>query len=123
MLSVQMEQRVNNKFIVKLRKIFTEVYAMLKEVYGNEDGRETTEDDSRPGRPSTSKTDENIKTKMTSPAINNGNNGQKETSKTASNATLAQGPSRSEPEVTSSSPLTAWWRVFKLVNLLMQQKC
>ncbi|KAJ8960939.1 hypothetical protein NQ318_020239 [Aromia moschata] len=39
MLSVQMEQLVNLKF---------------------KEGRETTEDDPRPGRPSTSKTDENI---------------------------------------------------------------
>ncbi|KAJ8944951.1 hypothetical protein NQ318_013099 [Aromia moschata] len=36
MLSVQMEQRVNLKFLVKLGKTFTEAYAMLKEVYGNE---------------------------------------------------------------------------------------
>ncbi|KAJ8940841.1 hypothetical protein NQ318_005287 [Aromia moschata] len=75
MLRVQMEQRVNLKFLVKLGKTFTEAYAMLKEVYGNEclsrtqvfewfkrfkEGRETTEDDPRPGRPSSSKTDENI---------------------------------------------------------------
>ncbi|KAJ8952423.1 hypothetical protein NQ318_014515 [Aromia moschata] len=74
MLSVQMEQRVNLKFLVKLGKTFTEAYAMLK-VYGNEclsrtqvferfkrfkEGRDTTEDDSRPGGPSSSKTDENI---------------------------------------------------------------
>ncbi|KAJ8940176.1 hypothetical protein NQ318_019385 [Aromia moschata] len=54
---------------------FTEAYAMLKEVYGNEylsrtqvfewfklfkEGRKTTEDDSRPERPLTSKTDKNI---------------------------------------------------------------
>ncbi|KAJ8954151.1 hypothetical protein NQ318_005745 [Aromia moschata] len=36
MLSVQMEQRVNLKFLVKLGKNYTEAYAMLKEVYGNE---------------------------------------------------------------------------------------
>ncbi|KAJ8954378.1 hypothetical protein NQ318_011051, partial [Aromia moschata] len=36
MLSCQMEQRVYLKFLVKLRKTFTEAYAMLKEVYGNE---------------------------------------------------------------------------------------
>ncbi|KAJ8959646.1 hypothetical protein NQ318_021833 [Aromia moschata] len=75
MLSVQMEQRVHLKFLVKLGKTFTETYSMLKEVYGNEClsrtqvfewfkrfkvGRETTEDDPYPGRPSTSKTDENI---------------------------------------------------------------
>ncbi|KAJ8935777.1 hypothetical protein NQ318_017670 [Aromia moschata] len=77
MLSVQMEQRVNLTFLVKLGKTFTEAYAMLKEVYGNEclsrtqvferfkrfkEGRETTEDDPHPGRLSTSKTDENIET-------------------------------------------------------------
>ncbi|KAJ8952146.1 hypothetical protein NQ318_018482 [Aromia moschata] len=70
-----MEQRVNFKLLVKLWKTFTEAYAMLKEVYGNEclsrtevfeqfkrfkEGRETTEDDQRPGRPSASKTNENI---------------------------------------------------------------
>ncbi|KAJ8943946.1 hypothetical protein NQ318_016104 [Aromia moschata] len=53
----------------------TQAYAMLKDVYGNEclsriqlfewfkrfkEGRETTEDNPRPGRPSTLKTDENI---------------------------------------------------------------
>ncbi|KAJ8934260.1 hypothetical protein NQ318_013382 [Aromia moschata] len=36
MLSVEMEQRANLKFLVKLGKTFTEAYAMLKEVYGNE---------------------------------------------------------------------------------------
>ncbi|KAJ8958247.1 hypothetical protein NQ318_017390 [Aromia moschata] len=36
MLSVQMEQRDNLKFLVKLGETFTEAYAMLKEVYGNE---------------------------------------------------------------------------------------
>ncbi|KAJ8954951.1 hypothetical protein NQ318_000381 [Aromia moschata] len=56
-------------------KTFTEAYAMLKDVYGNEcvsrtqvfewfklfkEGRETTKDDPSPGRPSASKTDENI---------------------------------------------------------------
>ena len=67
---------MNLKLLVKLGKSFTEAYAMLKEVYGNEclsrtqvfewferfkEGRETTEDDPRPGRPTTSKTDQNIK--------------------------------------------------------------
>ncbi|KAJ8941799.1 hypothetical protein NQ318_015924 [Aromia moschata] len=74
-LDKSMKQRVNLKFLVKLGKTFTEAYAMLKEVYGNEylsrtqifvwfkrfkEGRETTEDDPCSGRPSTSKTDENI---------------------------------------------------------------
>ncbi|KAJ8938889.1 hypothetical protein NQ318_016093 [Aromia moschata] len=36
MLSVQMKQRVNLKFLVKLGKTFTDAYAMLKEMYGNE---------------------------------------------------------------------------------------
>ncbi|KAJ8948150.1 hypothetical protein NQ318_009238 [Aromia moschata] len=79
MLSVQLEQRVNLKFPVKLGKTFTKAYAMLKEMYGNEslsctqvfewfkrfkEGRETTEDDPRPGRPST----ENIE-KIATPRI------------------------------------------------------
>ncbi|KAJ8939666.1 hypothetical protein NQ318_006188 [Aromia moschata] len=74
-LDKPMEQRVNLKFLVKLGRTFTEAYAMLQEVYGKEflsrtqvfewfkrfkEGRETTEADPRPGRPSTSKTDENI---------------------------------------------------------------
>ncbi|KAJ8947388.1 hypothetical protein NQ318_017751 [Aromia moschata] len=76
MLSVQTEQRINLMFLVKLRKSFTEGYAILNEVYGNEclshtqvfewfkwfkEGRETTEDDPHPRRRSTSKTDENEK--------------------------------------------------------------
>ncbi|KAJ8954944.1 hypothetical protein NQ318_000374 [Aromia moschata] len=36
MLSVQMEQRVQLKFLIKLRKTFAEPYAVLKDVYGNE---------------------------------------------------------------------------------------
>ncbi|KAJ8938134.1 hypothetical protein NQ318_004704 [Aromia moschata] len=70
-VSVRMEQRVNLKFFDKLGKTFTVAYTMLKEVYGNEylsrtqfkrfkEERETTKDDPRPGRPSMSKTDENI---------------------------------------------------------------
>jgi len=70
--SVQMEQRVN---WVKLGKTATEAHAILKEMYRSKclshtqifewlkrfkDGHETTEDDPRPGRPSTSKTDNNI---------------------------------------------------------------
>ncbi|KAJ8942522.1 hypothetical protein NQ318_007251 [Aromia moschata] len=35
MLSVQMEQRVNLKLLVKLGKTFTETYTILKEVYEN----------------------------------------------------------------------------------------
>ncbi|KAJ8955821.1 hypothetical protein NQ318_005364 [Aromia moschata] len=66
-LDKPVEQRVNLKFLVEPWKTFTEAYAMLKEVYGNEyfkwfkrfkEGCETTEEE-RPERPST-KTDENI---------------------------------------------------------------
>ncbi|KAJ8958283.1 hypothetical protein NQ318_017429 [Aromia moschata] len=61
MLNVHMEQRVNLKFIVKLygneclsrRQVF-EWFKQFKE------GRETTEDGPRPGRPTMSKTDNNI---------------------------------------------------------------
>lgn len=71
----KIEQRVNLKFLVKLNKTPTECCAMLKEVYGEEslsrarvfewykrfrEGREDVNDDERPGRPSTSRTDENI---------------------------------------------------------------
>ncbi|KAJ8956911.1 hypothetical protein NQ318_014329 [Aromia moschata] len=35
MLSVQMEQQVNLKFLVKLGRTFIEAYAVLKELYGN----------------------------------------------------------------------------------------
>ncbi|KAJ8960882.1 hypothetical protein NQ318_020181 [Aromia moschata] len=74
-LDKPMEQRDNLKFLGKLEKTFTEAYAMLKGMYGNEclsriqvfewfkrfkEGRETTEDDPRPGQLSKSKTDENI---------------------------------------------------------------
>ena len=73
-LSVNVEQRVNVKFCVKLRKSATETYDLLK-VYGNEsvsrtqvfkwfkrfkEGREEIGEDLLPGRPSTSKTGANI---------------------------------------------------------------
>ncbi|KAJ8948170.1 hypothetical protein NQ318_009262 [Aromia moschata] len=48
MLSVQMEQRVNLKFLGKLGKTFTEAYAMLNEVYGNECLSHTQRDVKRP---------------------------------------------------------------------------
>ena len=60
------------KFCVKLGKSATEIYDMLKNVYGDEclsrtqvfewfkRGREEIGDDQRPGRPSTSKTEANI---------------------------------------------------------------
>lgn len=75
MVGVLIEQRVNVKFLVKLGKSATETYSMLQQVYGDEclsrtrvfewhkrfkEGREDVEDDPRPGRPSTSKTDDNI---------------------------------------------------------------
>lgn len=77
MVSVTIEQRIVVKFHVKLGKTATETYNLLKQVYGHEclsrarvfewfkrfqDGRKDVEDDSRPGRPSTSKTDVNIET-------------------------------------------------------------
>ena len=73
MINVTIEQRI----VVKLGKTATETYNLLKEVYDHEclsrprvfewfkrfqDGREHVEDDSRPDRPSTSKTDDNIET-------------------------------------------------------------
>ncbi|GFX69366.1 mariner Mos1 transposase [Trichonephila clavipes] len=75
MVSVIIEQRIVIKFLFKLRKTATQTYNLLKEVYGSEclsrarvfewfkrfkDGRQDVEDDSRPGRLSTSKTDENV---------------------------------------------------------------
>ncbi|GFV86352.1 protein GVQW3 [Trichonephila clavipes] len=75
LFSVTIEQRIVVKFHFKLGKTATETYNLLKEVYGSEclsrarvsewfkrfkDGRQDVEDDSRPGRPSTSKTDENV---------------------------------------------------------------
>ncbi|XP_025405001.1 protein GVQW3-like [Sipha flava] len=75
MLDLKIEQRVNIKFLVKLKKTATESFRMLNEVYGEEclsrarvfewykrfcSGREDVEDDDRPGRPTTSSTKENI---------------------------------------------------------------
>jgi len=75
MLNVNVKQRVNVKFCVKLGKSATERYDLLMKVYGDEflsrtrvfewfkrfkEGREEIGDDQRPGRPSTSKTDANI---------------------------------------------------------------
>jgi hypothetical protein len=68
---MKIEQRINLKCLVKLKKYFQ----LLKEVYGDNvmlgmrvfvwhkrfmQGKEDIEDDERPGRPSTSKTEENI---------------------------------------------------------------
>jgi hypothetical protein len=70
-----MEQCVNVKFCVKLEKSATEMYNLLKKVYGDEclsctqvfewfkrfkEGREEMGDDQCPGHPSTSKTDANV---------------------------------------------------------------
>ena len=75
MLSVNVEQRVNVKFCVKLGKSAIEMYDLLKKFYGDEclsrtqvfewfkrfkDGREEIGDDHCPGCPSTSKTEANI---------------------------------------------------------------
>jgi len=76
MLSVNVEQRVNVKFCVKLGKSAAETYDLLKKVYGDEclsrtqvfewfkrfkEEREEIRDDQLPDHPSTSKTDANIK--------------------------------------------------------------
>ena len=70
------EQRANLKFLVKLSKTPSESFAMLQQVYGEEtmsrtrtsewhkrfkEGWEEVEDDPRSGRPSTSRTADNIK--------------------------------------------------------------
>ena len=70
-----MEQRINLKFLVKLRKTPIECFKLLKEVYGEdvmsimqifewhkrfEKGREEVEDDPKTGRPSTMRKDKNI---------------------------------------------------------------
>ena len=73
--SSRMEQRINLKFLVKLRKTLTECFKLLPEVYGEdvmsgtqifewhkrfEKGREEVEDDPKMGQPSTTRIDENI---------------------------------------------------------------
>ncbi|XP_039610931.1 protein GVQW3-like [Polypterus senegalus] len=75
MLSLKVEQRVNLKFLVKLNKTPTECFQMLTGAYGEycmsrarvfewhkrfSEGRENVEDNERPGRPSTSRTEENV---------------------------------------------------------------
>lgn len=65
---------------------------------------------------------------MTSPAINGQKeNGKSESTSAAAAAGAEETTSRQQdpvPEtVRSNSPLTAWWRIFKLANLLMQQGC
>ena len=69
-LSVNVEQRINVKFCVKLGKSVTEPYDLLKTVYDDEclsrtqdferlkrfeEGKEEIGDNQRPGRPNTSK--------------------------------------------------------------------
>jgi [histone H3]-lysine36 N-dimethyltransferase SETMAR len=73
--SMDFEQRVNIKFCFKLKKNAKEAHEMLKSVYGDnvvtlktvykwyerfKSGNESVEDEQRSGRPSTSKTDENV---------------------------------------------------------------
>ena len=72
---MSVEQRINLKFLVRLGKTPTEALKLLQEVYGDDtmsrtrlfewhrrfkEGREQVEDDLRSGRPSTSRTDENV---------------------------------------------------------------
>ena len=67
--------RINLKFLVRLGKTPTEALKLLQEVYGDDtmsrtrliewhrrfkEGREQVEDDHKSGRPSTSRTDENV---------------------------------------------------------------
>ena len=69
------EQRVNIRFLVKLKKSATETFLLLTEAYGEDcmsrahvfewhkrfsEGRESVKDDVRPGHPSTPVTDDNI---------------------------------------------------------------
>ena len=73
--SSRMEQQINLKFLVKLRKTTTECFKLLKEVYGEdvmlrtqifewykhfEKGCKELEDDLKKGQPPTTRTDENI---------------------------------------------------------------
>ena len=72
---MSVEQRINLKFLVRLGKTSTEALKLLQEVYGDDTmsrtrlfewhrrfkkGREEVEDDHRSGRPSKSRTDENV---------------------------------------------------------------
>lgn len=74
-LSLIEEQRINIKFLAKLGKNGREIFECLKQVYGDNslkeptvnkwlkrfrEGREEVKDDPRPGRPSTSSSDENV---------------------------------------------------------------
>ena len=72
---ISVEQQFNQKFLVRLGKTPTEVLKLLQESYCHDtmrrtrlfewhrrfkEGREEVEDDHRSGRPSTSRTDENV---------------------------------------------------------------
>ena len=72
---MSIEQRINLKFLVRLGKTPTEALKLLQEVYGDDtmsrtrlfewyrrfkEGREEVEDDHMSGRPSSSRTDENV---------------------------------------------------------------
>ena len=72
---MSVEQRINLKFLVRLRKTPTEALKLLQEVYGDDtmsntrlfewrrrfkEEREEVEDDHRSGRTSTSRTDEKL---------------------------------------------------------------
>jgi len=74
-MNVKEEQRVCVKFCVKLNKTFSETFLMLQAAFGEEclsrscchqwfkrfkDGRTSTDDDARSGRPSTSINDDNV---------------------------------------------------------------
>ena len=80
MLDTKSDQRVNIRFLVKLKKSATETYQMLLEAYGDKclsracvfewhkrflEGRDSVKDDDRPGRPRTSTIDENVKVRDT----------------------------------------------------------
>ena len=75
MSELELEQRTNIKFLVKLGKSGNEIRAMLVQVYGDNamkktavykwvkhfsERKETVIEEERSGRPSTSKTEENI---------------------------------------------------------------
>jgi ribosomal protein L28 len=74
-MNVQFKQRVNIKFCVKLGKTATETLQLLRHAYGDEalsrarvfewhkrflSGRVSVEDDTRSGRPSSSRNEDNV---------------------------------------------------------------
>jgi len=74
MLELELEQRTNTKFLVKLGKSGNKIREMLVQVYGDNamkktavykwvkrfyEGRESVTDEERSGRPATSSTEEN----------------------------------------------------------------